>query len=426
MDVIIENVRCFAGRHLVPITPLTLIVGENSTGKTTFLSVVSTVCRSNRFPGRHGFNDPPFDLGGYDSVATLDLSSGRLAPYFRIGFAEGSEEDATETVATYEGHHGQIRFHSIETTGRYGRFRLEQVSESDFELLMRVRTHGRDKQDKSFTLELPKQFDLSASSLPNLLFVSRKLVDEIDPTDLRSALKLLHAASWLQKEVLPVAPIRTRPFRTYDQFTDEFLPGGEHVPMMLASLLCLEESRKKRDHLMGALERFGTDSGLFESVSVTQLGKESRPPFQVKVTIAGRKVNLADVGYGVSQSLPIVVQSLLSSPQSLLLLQQPEVHLHPKAQAALGTLFAALSRDNAWFIVETHSDYLVDRVRQEVGRGSISPHDVSILFFDKEGASTRVYPLSLDERGDIVDAPPQYRAFFLEEGLNLLAAGGGT
>jgi len=88
----------------------------------------------------------------------------------------------------------------------------------------------------------------------------------------------------------------------------------------------------------------------------------------------------------VSQSLPIVVQSLLDTNENILLLQQPEVHLHPRAQAALGSFFSHLVSDSdAQIIIETHSDYLLDRIRRSVARREITPNKVAILYFDKEG-----------------------------------------
>ncbi len=135
-------------------------------------------------------------------------------------------------------------------------------------------------------------------------------------------------------------------------------------------------------------------------------------------------MNLIDVGYGVSQALPLIVQSVLREKGRILLIQQPEVHLHPKAQAALGTFYAQLAAlgENA-FVLETHSDYLVDRVRQEVARGTLKPEQVQILFFDRPKMETTVYALELDEVGNIVNAPEQYRQFFLEEELRLIGRG---
>src|SRR5262245_61011713 len=65
----IENVRCFQGKYDVPLAPLTLLVGENSTGKSTFLAIISAMTGKKGFPISTEFNAPPYDLGGYDTIA---------------------------------------------------------------------------------------------------------------------------------------------------------------------------------------------------------------------------------------------------------------------------------------------------------------------------------------------------------------------
>ena len=125
--------------------------------------------------------------------------------------------------------------------------------------------------------------------------------------------------------------------------------------------------------------------------------------------------NLIDVGYGVSQALPVVTD-LLRSDAPMFLLQQPEVHLHPRAQAALGSLFCQMAGLRQ-LIVETHSDHLIDRVRMDVrdGESTLKPDDVSILYFERGDLDVRIHSLRIDEEGNILDAPDSYRRFFMEE-----------
>jgi predicted ATPase len=125
------------------------------------------------------------------------------------------------------------------------------------------------------------------------------------------------------------------------------------------------------------------------------------------------------VGYGVSQALPILVDTLQLS-SALFLLQQPEVHLHPRAQAALGSFFAKRISKGKQFIIETHSDYLVDRIRMEIRRKQLKPEDVSLLYFERKKSSATIHNINLDSNGAIVDPPPGYRQFFLKEERDLL------
>ncbi|MEO0966165.1 MAG: AAA family ATPase, partial [Planctomycetota bacterium] len=179
----------------------------------------------------------------------------------------------------------------------------------------------------------------------------------------------------------------------------------------------------KQQKLLKKIKEFGQDSGLLKEINIRRLGKHATDPFQVMIkAFKGPEVNIADVGYGVSQAIPVVVESATLSKRQTLLVQQPEVHLHPRAQAALGSFFAGLvSETDNRFVIETHSDYMIDRVRREIALGAIKPKDVQILFFNRPGLDTDVYSVSLDDMGNILDAPGCYREFFLEEELAMLS-----
>ena len=169
------------------------------------------------------------------------------------------------------------------------------------------------------------------------------------------------------------------------------------------------------------LVHFGRASGLFSDIKVRSHGKQMSDPFQLQVKVrSGSYANIMDVGYGVSQSLPILVD-VRSERQCVFLLQQPEVHLHPRAQADLAELFVESYRKNRnRFLIETHSDYIVDRIRILVRTGSVKPEDVSILYFEPVGNSVKIHNLALDKHGNLRDAPDGYRDFFVRETDRLL------
>ena len=196
------------------------------------------------------------------------------------------------------------------------------------------------------------------------------------------------------------APIRFRPRRTYDPSRPAPDPEGEYIPDYLASV-----SRNAPDQwgrLKADLEGFGRDSGLFDEIGVLSFGKTAGSPFQMQIRkfgkrLKGPKRNLIDVGYGVSQALPILTELLREDSPRMFLLQQPEVHLHPRAQAALGSLFCNLSASGKQIIVETHSDYILDRARMDIrdGKTDLKPDDISILYFERDELG-RKHPLNQD------------------------------
>ena len=95
----------------------------------------------------------------------------------------------------------------------------------------------------------------------------------------------------------------------------------------------------------------------------------------------------------------------------MFLLQQPEVHLHPSAQAALGSLFCATAASGRQIFVETHSEYILDRIRMDVRdrRTDLTPEDVSVLFFEREDLNVRIHSLRFDDLGNVLDAPRRLR-----------------
>ena len=229
-----------------------------------------------------------------------------------------------------------------------------------------------------------------------------------------------HSSRMLNQTVFASAPVRTEPLRTYTPSELSSSSEGSHVPLEMAKQKALSPEAWKK--IRQSLSSFGKNAGLFEDIDIRLLGKHEGDPFQIQLKMGGPAVNIVDVGYGVSQVLPIVYQLQNSGQYSTFLLQQPEVHLHPRAQAELGTLLATLvsEKRHSLYIIETHSDYIIDRVRIEVARKKIDPRFVTILFFDRSEREVRPYNIYLSEKGDILDPPDNFRSFFLKEYGDLL------
>ncbi len=377
------------------------------------------------FPSfRPSFNAAPFDLGTFDSIATYKGGRFGRAESFSIGFSTEEERPRVRIKATYGNQLGQSQLINLQVASRESRMVLKVDPNT---LQGKLLVEGPNLRPGTVTLDLRKTATLEEESfLPYTL--SRALYKhgdkKITRTFLHTVDRLLYSVYQFGEGMSPIlalAPVRTRPRRTYDQITDEFKPEGDHIPALLARIWQDREA-SGRNRLARALSDFGMKSSLFKEIDVKRLGKKPSDPFQILVTVAGPAANLSDVGYGVSQALPVIVQSVLASPERRLLLQQPEVHLHPRAQAALGTFFSFLvSKEKKRLVIETHSDFLVDRIRMEIARKHISARDVQILFFEKKNIETVVHKIDLDRAGNIINAPKSYRRFFLDEETDLLS-----
>jgi predicted ATPase len=150
---------------------------------------------------------------------------------------------------------------------------------------------------------------------------------------------------------------------------------------------------------------------------------DASSPFELKVKIAEKLININYVGYGVSQCLPFLVEMFSRNKGTWYAIQQPEVHLHPKAQAALGNLFYSLSiSEDKNFLIETHSDYIIDRFRLNCRQAANKPVvDSQVLYFERTPTGNTVYPIEIDDRGNYSENQPEtFRDFFIKEQLELL------
>lgn len=404
----LQNYRCFRDRQDARLAPLTILVGDNSTGKTSFLAMIRAlwnVAYEDRVPN---FKEEPYDLGSFDEIAHFRGGRGGRATLFEAGF-EMSTKDANRA------HQWSMAFSPRGTVPTPTKRRLSNMKGDVWvehhQSAIRFRT--RSGISKS---EIPADNLAESDQLSPL----RWLWALYSPAEADSiALDyLLHSMPVSSRKIYAGAPVRSKPRRTYDPARVASDPEGDYIPMFLANR---HFEDKHWTRLQDALQRFGQDAGLFDEISVKPLGKQSGP-FQLQIrrfdgSAKGPQRNLIDVGYGVSQVLPIVTELLRKDAPGMFLLQQPEVHLHPSAQAALGSLLCRVAAWDRQLIVETHSDHLIDRVRMDVrdGKGTLRPEDVSILYFDRGNLDVRIHSLRIDDEGNVCDAPPGYRRFFMEE-----------
>lgn len=124
------------------------------------------------------------------------------------------------------------------------------------------------------------------------------------------------------------------------------------------------------------------------------------------------QANLADTGFGASQVLPVLMSLFTSPAGSTLLFEQPEIHLHPAAQAELGSVFAKARSLKKRIVVETHSEPLILRIQTEVAKGNLSPKEVRIYYIQPDRAGHKVINIPLSEKGEFL--VPWPKGFFEE------------
>jgi hypothetical protein len=420
----IENVRCFSNKQRVEVRPLTILVGENSSGKSTFLSMLHASMQGEFPTIPKIFNQAPFEMGGFDTIATYKGGKYGRAETFSVGleWTRRNSSSLHSMFVTFENNRGMPTVKELEVA-------MDDVSVKVNSADNKVQLHITQNFPKGEQKKITTTFPYKGTFSDDLPFFIRRSIMEINSHDADDEflVKAQDAVRYGFREKLStyaMSPLRTEPKRTYDESSDlDFTPGGGHIPRVLSQLDFENEATKKE--IFDALNEFGRNAGLFDSIKVKHHGSRPNDPFQVRVVTQGPAANLADVGYGVSQALPILVEVLKGARNEQFILQQPEVHLHPRAQAALGSFFVnAVALQKKHFVIETHSDYLIDRVRLEVANGKLKPENVRILFFDRPSFDVKIWEMTLDAGGNILNAPPSYRSFFLNEEMRLMSRGG--
>ncbi|WP_288221772.1 DUF3696 domain-containing protein [uncultured Clostridium sp.] len=129
-------------------------------------------------------------------------------------------------------------------------------------------------------------------------------------------------------------------------------------------------------------------------------------------TVSNISVSPLDVGFGISQILPIIVQSLISK-NSCICIEQPEIHIHPKLQTIFGSFLAECIKQDNQFIIETHSEHILLRLKRLIKEGVLTNDDVCIIYVQRTQSGSKCLELRLDEDGDFIDEWPDG---FFEEG----------
>ena len=438
-DLILRDVRCFGGEQRGRLRPITLLVGENSTGKTTFLgcygALLRMLARFGTLDELLDFNQEPFAMGSF-----RDIVRSRRGPRGRINeFQIGVALETQRSGLPYDRLTATFREEGSQPT--IGCLRFQFGSESFLELQRNDDGGTAVRVSDGVLQQMDIPFDMAVRTLPMSMSVFDLDDDLLRPTPhlkpifegLRSMRPPIRGgknrrSSLNLPELIPVAPLRSKPKRTYDPVRETASPEGEHIPMLM---MRLDHTDKNHwDSLHDDLVEFGSDAGLFSDIKVRRHGRQMSDPFQLQVKVrSGPYANIVDVGYGISQSLPILVDIMAAKDrpprprrhERTFVLQQPEVHLHPRGQAQLASLFIqAFKKRGNRFLIETHSDYIVDRVRISVLQGLLKPDDVSILYFEPNGNAVNIHNMGLDNDGNLEGAPPGYREFFLRETDQLL------
>lgn len=421
MELYLDNYKGFVDT-LIPINDVSFFVGENSTGKTSILKLLEVLSQPH-FWFNPSFNNSEIELGYFSEIVNL-LSEKKDS------FSIGVYFDEEKGDSPYCGY-SWMSFTDKESTPVLSSFKFVQGINSvwcdnikENVISYRTKKIGENVSFGEWVRDFDgyeKNCEIKIKNICNMpfAFIRSIIEDKLGGNNHEGDknIKLDYTFPHINSNFFWIAPIRAKAKRWYESYKLDYSSEGEHIPVLLKKIFT--KNTAKNTKIIEALEVFGKNSGLFDKLEVRDSGSKDSP-FSLRAKYGKLSINITNVGYGVSQILPPIVELLTSNSNSFAI-QQPEVHLHPKAQAAFGEfLHTIATKQKNRIIVETHSDYMINRFRYTMSN-SKSKLSAQVVLFERDEKGTHVKRIPINSsgqfEGEYVD---DYMRFFLDEELKML------
>lgn len=443
----LQSFKCFHDTGYIPIAPLTLIFGRNNTGKSSILQSLLLLRQSIESP-EYG---PRLNLRGslYDAGSFLDLShqhvlKNKIKMHFRIDpdlsssrsmqldlFRDTIEQPAVpiEIIFAFAADEprapclSQLAVRATSTRSveiRRGRGRF-----GPYTLYIGGEQKGNERK-ANFSMPVRRFLPLIGKTPP-----SRGRPNVNDARARMVARGAIEELGLMLTRLRAVGSFRQQPSRRYEyqgSGLEQVDTRGERV---VDALIDDQTRRGTRKQLLQSVNRWLIKVGRVKLRPLHRVSKSARLyEIRVQDTDSGRWANFADVGFGIGQALPVLVEGLRTPERGMFLVQEPEMHLHPDAQLAMADFLFELASSGRQVLVETHSENILLRIRRRIvetiGRTKgpvLDPGAVSVLYVDKEkdGKST-VRPMGLDTLGRVANWPSNFMEEATEERMALLEA----
>lgn len=403
----LSNFRLFDDEVRVRFRPITVLIGQNNSGKSSIIKFLLMLQQSldqdsSRFLNPEGSK---VSFGNFDALK--NVLSGQTDLEFEI---TTGEESPPYHITNYLKNRNitDIDFDKLRYQAKAKLSYIPQREISDYRATLLY--------DNKNILEYSDP-DASYEKTQFLNFEEQfqKLLEEKDP-DVMANKSLVQTLRSNIKDIyhlLPVRNIGENAIITKDIPADNVGQTGKYTLHHLQNIISDKDSY---EFILPHLENVAS----VQKIEFEEIGASiSKCLAQNKITKAN--VLLGDFGFGVSQCLPIFVQGVLMSSYTYLMVEQPEAQLHPTAQLELGSFFADLwNKRRVGSIIETHSDNLLMRFRRLIARGDLSKDDVSVVYFHTEAGVPKIKNLNINEDGSLEPGLPlQFFGGNLEEVLNI-------
>jgi predicted ATPase len=425
--LVLGNFRAFKEQEF-RFKKLNLFVGRNNSGKSSILSALNVIAQTLK---EQDLDGTPLVLNGpYDNLGTyIDVVNGNN-PRRKISVEMEIDEFIIKTEFKYRTQRREIDLTNFELIDS-GKSVVRFIQRKDaYDLTIRGEAYEKlipdaPKRRPRFRNFWPNSLGMLRPSITSPQSAAYNTIRQADRSLFQARRSLdMHFANFDT-----ISPFRDRPQRTYlysGETARQIGVSGSNAATMLAADTARRGSQKRNlvENISNWFEYTGIAKGL-EVVSLTPRHFEL-----CLISNDGTKHNICDVGFGCSQVLPVLTAGLnlfnadrRPTNTEMLVVQEPEIHLHPNAQAAMGSFFVSLVSGGGQAFIETHSDNLILRVARHVALGDIAAEEVAIFFVSDSG-DDRVTPIGISQSGRFVpDFPGGFFPQRQAESLELARAG---
>lgn len=441
----VKNFKCFSDEHDLELGRLTLLTGANSTGKSSLMYSVLGALQSPRFPFAYSANGRFVNMGnfseivfGHDKDREMEIGFSLTEKGFNIDIDtlwKNDEINDQPQLCKYEAHSSLFNITIVPKPGD---------DASEYLLTLDYRPpRGINLPERSRELVLANLYRIAEEykSVHNGEDVSDKLRAGLeDRTIVKDAPFKIKGNSIscyddvqtliAYSQVSEIIRQRIKDYKYQMNFISSYRLKGERIYLeedlengkiqtsgkgFVNQLLHWRESnRGNYEALVNAMRSMG----LLYDIEPERIGGGQ---FRVGVSVHKESplASLSDVGFGISQLLPVVVGDIELGEGSTLFTAQPEIHLHPNAQANFADYMINQLTHGKNYVVETHSEYLLNRIRLAIVKGALSEKDVRIYYLSQEKDSTKVYPVRFTKDGQITGAPKDFFETYMIDVMNI-------
>lgn len=435
----LKNFKCFEEVE-VEFAPITLLTGANSSGKSSLIYSLLAMLQTEQFPLYLSPNGKYVNMGSFKEM----VFRGDISKTIQIDMIAKNEYDMGYPFADI---HFKTKWNSdkksklpyiyqFDAKIGNGKYEFKKISDGQYQFSYKFDHFWGNDYDqkfyetainssifrKNFTKHNNLLIDNKSISINEITFNSfpefKKFISDIDDfnTSLNDSILeyIEDSTNMLDNWFNYLGSFRLPPERTYYQKAKAQEKVGVNGEGYIDQIIEWEETNpekfKELNEIMAELE-------LIQSIQSEKM-KGGRFELTVKTKENSTSASLTDVGFGISQFLPLIVADLQLPETSCLALSQPEIHLHPKIQALFGNYLAKqINKSGKQYIVETHSEYLLNRIRLLLVKGELRPEDVRVYYFENDGIKSVVHNVEFTTDGQIKGAPD---GFFDTYGMDVM------